>query len=137
MFRLLYVQSFPKTNNQPIFITHSGKIFKEIRRPLDTTLEVNHVHFITSNIGIDSLVKLFLGVLQEKKIIILGSSLAEVSTSVESLSALLSPFVWQHTLVSGGWVGTGGKPLHSSLALHSGLKSEKKCNLGKFVCLKG
>ena len=101
MFRLLYVQSFPKTNNQPIFITHSGKIFKQIRRPLDTTLEVNHVHFITSNIGIDSLVKLFLGVLQEKKIIILGSSLAEVSTSVESLSALLSPFVWQHTLVSG------------------------------------
>ena len=100
MFRLLYVQSFPKTNNQPIFITHSGKIFKQIRRPLDTTLEVNHVHFITSNIGIDSLVKLFLGVLQEKKIIILGSSLAEVSTSVESLSALLSPFVWQHTLVS-------------------------------------
>ena len=99
MFRLLYVQSFPKTNNQPIFITHSGKIFKQIRRPLDTTL--NHVRFITSNIGIDSLVKLFLGVLQEKKIIILGSSLAEVSTSVESLSALLSPFVWQHTLVSG------------------------------------
>ena len=102
MFRLLYVQSFPKTNNQPIFITHSGKIFKQIRRPLDTTLEVNHVHFITgnTNMGIDSLVKVFLGVLQEKKIIILGSSLAEVSTSVESLSALLSPFVWQHTLVS-------------------------------------
>ena len=100
MFRLLYVQSFPKTNNQPIFITHSGKIFKQIRRPLDTTLEVNHVHFIT-NIGLDSLVKVFLGLLQEKKIIILGSSLAEVSTSVESLSALLSPFVWQHTLVSG------------------------------------
>ena len=47
MFRILYAQSFPKTNNEPIFVSHSGKIFRQIRRPLDRTLHgINHIHFI-------------------------------------------------------------------------------------------
>jgi len=38
MLRLLYSQSFPAVG-KPVFISHSGKIVKKVRRPLDARLD--------------------------------------------------------------------------------------------------
>ncbi len=98
LLRLLHAQSFPATVNEPIFISHSGKLFKQIRRPLDNRFEENHIHLLNS-LGIESVVAVFTALLFEKKVIILGSSLAKISAVVESLTSILTPFEWQHTLV--------------------------------------
>ena len=67
-------------------------------RPLNFNADVDYVNFLR-HIGIESLLNVLHGILHEKKIIVLGSSLAEVSTCVETLSIMLNPFIWQHTLV--------------------------------------
>ena len=43
ILRLLHAQSFPATVNDPIFISHSGKIIKQIKRPLNSECNDDHI----------------------------------------------------------------------------------------------
>ena len=65
---------------------------------MDSTSVVNHVVFLET-IGIPNFLRLFHCVMLEKKIIVMGFSMSQISNAVESLSALLEPFHWHHTLV--------------------------------------
>ena len=99
MLRLLHSQTFPDSINDPIFVCHSGKIIRQIRRPLDVTAEFNH-SMLFKKMGVENLMKLFYTILLEGRILVLGTSMAQISIVVESLCALLEPCSWHHTLVS-------------------------------------
>ena len=98
IFRLLHSQSFPATVNEPIFISHSGKIIKQIKRPMDSCCDHNLIGLFKV-VGIDGLIEIFHSILLERKIIILGAYMGQICDAIDSLVCILSPFAWQHTLI--------------------------------------
>ena len=98
MFRLLHAQSFPATVNEPIFISHSGKILKQIKRPMDSSCDHNLIGLFKV-VGIEGMIEIFHSILLERKIIILGAFMEQVCDAIDSLCCILSPFAWQHTLI--------------------------------------
>ena len=98
IFRLLHAQSFPATVNEPIFISHSGKIIKQIKRPMDSCCDHDLIGLFKV-VGIDGLIEIFHSILLERKIIILGAYMEQICDTIDSLVCILSPFAWQHTLI--------------------------------------
>ncbi|XP_077293085.1 uncharacterized protein LOC143916070 [Arctopsyche grandis] len=72
----------------------------ELKRPLELRLEEDNLSILFDCISVDLLVKIFGTLLLERKVIIVGDKLSQLSSCIEALQSILYPFIWQHTLIS-------------------------------------
>lgn len=71
-----------------------------IERPIDVRLENAELALLNDLTTSDLLVMIFGTLLLERKVILLGKSISQISSCVMALYSILYPFQWHHTIIS-------------------------------------
>ncbi|KAG2468026.1 DEN2D protein, partial [Polypterus senegalus] len=81
------------------FIPDSGTEIIELTRPRDSQLE--HVDFRTlfQRLSTEEVIYVFAATVLERRIIFVAEELSTLSQCIHAVTALLYPFIWQHTLI--------------------------------------
>ncbi|XP_051509717.1 DENN domain-containing protein 2D-like isoform X1 [Myxocyprinus asiaticus] len=88
------------TVNIKSFIPERGTEIISLTRPTDSWLE--HVDFRTlfSCLSDEEVLQVFAATVLERRIIFIAEELGTLSQVIHAVTVLLSPFIWQHTLIS-------------------------------------
>nr|XP_023649347.1 DENN domain-containing protein 2D-like isoform X1 [Paramormyrops kingsleyae] len=88
------------TVNIKSFIPESGTEMIKLTRPLDSWLEHVDFHTLFHCLSDKEVLQVFVATVLERRIIFVAEELSTLSQVINAVTALLYPFVWQHTLIS-------------------------------------
>lgn len=71
-----------------------------IRRPHDVRMENSELNVLYESTTSDLLIMIFGTLLIERKVILLGSNVSQISSCMSALYSILYPFQWHHTIIS-------------------------------------
>ncbi|KAI3420342.1 hypothetical protein GPALN_003650 [Globodera pallida] len=86
------------------FTTSGESSIKPSKYVIGGTIYANHwsrnnVSTVVEKVGVENAALIFLSLLSERRVIITGSNVADVSTTVQTFVRLLAPLEWPHTLI--------------------------------------